>query len=47
MTYYDSFDCEINCEEFYPFTEAEWEEFLLILAEECLEGDLDTEEAGL
>jgi hypothetical protein len=34
MTFYDSFDCKINCEEFSPVGEEEREEVFRIIAQE-------------
>lgn len=34
MTYYDSFDCKINCEEVSPVTESDYNEVMMLMAQE-------------
>ena len=34
MTYYDSFDCKINCEDFNQVSEEEYNEVMRMMAEE-------------
>jgi hypothetical protein len=34
MTYYDSFDCKINCEDFNQVSEDEYNEVMAMMAEE-------------
>jgi hypothetical protein len=34
MTYYDSFDCKVNCEEVSPVTESDYDDVMQMLAEE-------------
>jgi hypothetical protein len=34
MTYYDSFDCKINCEDFNQVSEDEYNEVMQMIAEE-------------
>jgi hypothetical protein len=34
MTYYDSFDCKANCEDFNHVSEAEYSEVMQMMAEE-------------
>jgi hypothetical protein len=34
MTYYDSFDCKINCEDFNQVSEDEYNEVMQMMAEE-------------
>ena len=33
-SYHDSFDCKINCEEVSPVTESEYDEVMILMAQE-------------
>ena len=34
MTFYDPFDCKINCEEVSPVTESDYAEVMMLMAQE-------------
>jgi hypothetical protein len=34
MTYYNNFDCKVNCEEISPVSESEYDEVMMLMAQE-------------